>query len=610
MNTDKTNINELIDRYCHNMDRQNALNAALFDVEAKEVWIARLRDRAAALQEIMSENEEIIAALDQILRDDLTENELALLYEQARRMYFEDHDDYEVMLPILYRLLDAYENTEEYDIRSFLYKSIFFEETEIRSRSLGELQLSEEWLKKIFALQDHYTVLCDEARRALWASYYNYIVVYMDTEDFDINLSYERYREMMELWHSDAVQELDGQNEQILALIEKTNNDWMSAESYIDDASEEVRQFLIDLSERYFREEQSKHTKITEFSEGVYALYLRCRVETGEKTFSEIVDELYDYYLQALAEYEHRDSLTIDEQHLLSNAPECLSRWVKKLGDKDKETRIMRSLVETTRRTLFTDFKEFSSQYVNNVLFRWCLAVMEYLPDRAEKEEWISRLIVRRQLPTYLHSVMVSRLAEAFARSAEKNLPGYFDRLPEELKGDIPGYLRSCGLFHDVGKLRIADIINTQGRSLNDDEFLAIRQHPENGRLLLEKDSDLQRFRDVAYGHHRYYDGSGGYPADYDPTVSDYRSAVNIITVCDCIDAATDHLGRNYKRAKSLDQVCEELREGAGTKYDPAIVRLIDDDPDLMEHLLFLVGVGREDTMYDAYQESRTSDPV
>ena len=158
--------------------------------------------------------------------------------------------------------------------------------------------------------------------------------------------------------------------------------------------------------------------------------------------------------------------------------------------------------------------------------------------------------------------------------------------------------------MHDVGKTRITDIVNTQGRKLWDREFQGIKKHPTYGAETLSMDSDLIKYRDIAIGHHKFYDGSSGYPEEFDNVASKYRIVIDLITICDCIDAATDHLGRNYKRAKTLDMVLQELVEGKGTRYNPDLVEIIENSSRLKKEMSYIVSEGRLDIMYRAYLES------
>ena len=104
-------------------------------------------------------------------------------------------------------------------------------------------------------------------------------------------------------------------------------------------------------------------------------------------------------------------------------------------------------------------------------------------------------------------------------------------------------------------------------------------------------------------GHHKWYDGKMGYPMDFDNTKSKYKIAIDIISIADSIDAATDILGRNYTLGKDFDSLLKELEDGAGVRYNPNIVKLISMDEVLKSKLRYLTKYGRERVYYEAYKE-------
>ena len=77
-----------------------------------------------------------------------------------------------------------------------------------------------------------------------------------------------------------------------------------------------------------------------------------------------------------------------------------------------------------------------------------------------------------------------------------------------------------------------------------------------------------------------------------------------LITICDCIDAATDHFGRNYKKVKTLDQVLAELSADKGVRYNPDLVEIIENSDNLKKEMAYVVDEGRLDIMYRAYSEN------
>ena len=76
---------------------------------------------------------------------------------------------------------------------------------------------------------------------------------------------------------------------------------------------------------------------------------------------------------------------------------------------------------------------------------------------------------------------------------------------------------------------------------------------------------------------------------------------IEILHISDCLDAATDFVGRSYKNAKKLEQVAEEFSWGKGSVYCPELVELLEEDKELQADLRYLLGAGRIRTCYSVY---------
>ena len=50
-----------------------------------------------------------------------------------------------------------------------------------------------------------------------------------------------------------------------------------------------------------------------------------------------------------------------------------------------------------------------------------------------------------------------------------------------------------------------------------------------------------------------------------------------ILTCADCIDAATDSVGRAYSRGKTFAEMLEDLHRNSGRMFNPNLVALFDD---------------------------------
>ena len=122
-------------------------------------------------------------------------------------------------------------------------------------------------------------------------------------------------------------------------------------------------------------------------------------------------------------------------------------------------------------------------------------------------------------------------------------------------------------LFHDLGKIAIADTVLQKPDQLTDNEWAEIRAHPIIGASLLAQMPELDHIRPLILAHHERFDGRGypnGLKGDSIPR------AAQIIAVADAYEAMTTP--RPYRRAVTPDAAVAELRACAGTQFDPVVV--------------------------------------
>ncbi len=235
----------------------------------------------------------------------------------------------------------------------------------------------------------------------------------------------------------------------------------------------------------------------------------------------------------------------------------------------------------------------------NHVFFDFVLSslaseevVLNHLPS-VMKEQFLSKIAVKSQVGTVVHVNMVERLSVAFFEALIEKHPEIFIgvmgcQTTEELlahRSELMQYVSMSSLFHDLGKTQMSEIIGNNFRRLTDHEYNIIKKHPEQAKDYLKFDPLFEKYIDVALGHHKWYNGKGGYPASFDNTSSPWRPMIDLVTICDCIDAATDYLDRNYRIPKTLDQVVKEFVADAGTRYNPDMVKVLVEDETLYKHL-------------------------
>jgi HD-GYP domain-containing protein (c-di-GMP phosphodiesterase class II) len=167
----------------------------------------------------------------------------------------------------------------------------------------------------------------------------------------------------------------------------------------------------------------------------------------------------------------------------------------------------------------------------------------------------LSQAIEARDPYTRGHSARVSALAVVIARRL-----GW--------KGPRLGALRLGGLLHDVGKLNLDETVLTKPGPLDDDEYREIKRHPLAGARLIRGIEALRPALPYILFHHERWDGSG-YPSGR--AHEQIPIGARIVAVADAFDAMTSP--RPYRPPLSLSRALAEVAGGAGTQFDPGVVR-------------------------------------
>jgi putative two-component system response regulator len=122
-------------------------------------------------------------------------------------------------------------------------------------------------------------------------------------------------------------------------------------------------------------------------------------------------------------------------------------------------------------------------------------------------------------------------------------------------------------LLHDIGKLGIEDSILMKPGPLTEEEWSAMRQHPEIGCQVVGHIDFLQDALPIIRHHHERYDGTGypdGLKGDEIPILA------RIFSVADAYDALTSQ--RPYNAVNNTRQALDALRVDKGRHFDPRVV--------------------------------------
>lgn len=154
------------------------------------------------------------------------------------------------------------------------------------------------------------------------------------------------------------------------------------------------------------------------------------------------------------------------------------------------------------------------------------------------------------------HSLRVSKFCELFSKYLNLN------------DDDKQSFI-FAGMFHDIGKIGIADLILSKDGKLTDEEYEAIKLHPIIGANILSVCEMFKTTAPAILGHHEKYDGTG-YP--YKLKGENIPYLARALALCDTFDAITSR--RPYKDPKSIDFAIDQITKNSGTQFDPKLATL------------------------------------
>jgi response regulator RpfG family c-di-GMP phosphodiesterase len=348
-----------------------------------------------------------------------------------------------------------------------------------------------------------------------------------------------------------------------------------------------------------------------------YSHWLFCRHMLKQISLEEYIQKLEGLYAKRITSPDDV-SLYSSEQfsyHMVISVD--LSFALEKNGkipQKEKDQKILSYFKESLHYLERIPQAAFNQELMK-VTTDYLIDIMPIVPDDGTLVESISKLMFFQQTSTLIHNRMVESISAVLAQGMIEKHPESM-LLPdiasssEEVKAkkkEIIEYIRNAGLLHDTGKAPFWDIINLQRRKITNSEFDVIKRHPTVGHEILSANPALKKYADVAYCHHKWYDGSQGYPFEADNVHSPYRTYIDIVTIADSIDAGTDYLGRNYSIGKTFEVILKELTQQQGTRYNPQIVAMINEEKGIQEKISYLTKEGREKIYGEVYQNYLTN---
>jgi putative nucleotidyltransferase with HDIG domain len=128
----------------------------------------------------------------------------------------------------------------------------------------------------------------------------------------------------------------------------------------------------------------------------------------------------------------------------------------------------------------------------------------------------------------------------------------------------------TAGLLHDIGRFALSDRVAERGRTLTEDDWMAIQRHPELGADMLRDLGIYGPVAEIVLAHHERIDGRGypnGLPGEEIPEIA------KIISVAEVYDTLT--ASDTYRTQRSSFEALRELRRVAGSQLDERYVEVL-----------------------------------
>ena len=121
--------------------------------------------------------------------------------------------------------------------------------------------------------------------------------------------------------------------------------------------------------------------------------------------------------------------------------------------------------------------------------------------------------------------------------------------------------------LHDIGMINVSEDIFVKKEELSKSDWEAVRKHPETGYRIASAAKEFSNVAKEILYHHENWDGSG-YPEGLKGNEIPFLA--RIIKIADSIEVMSS--GRPYRKAMTLDEIINEIKDCSGREFDPELV--------------------------------------
>ena len=163
---------------------------------------------------------------------------------------------------------------------------------------------------------------------------------------------------------------------------------------------------------------------------------------------------------------------------------------------------------------------------------------------------------------------------DSYTSGRSKRITYYSIQIAKQLGLSVidVGKVELAGMLHDIGMIGVSDEILYKIDALSQEEYDEIKKHITYSVKILEDIKQLKDVVEIIKYHHEKYDGSG-YP--HGTRGEDIPMGSRIIAVADAFDSIISN--RIYRNKIELQDAMNEIKQGAGTQFDPVVVKAFEE---------------------------------
>ena len=621
MNFSKEKISQFYKDYTTRMKRVNELR----EIQREKVdnylsWIEECRRVSSELEEICAENEKELAKyIYPIINGKVALNNkiIGCFLEEIKILKEQGIEDSLVSLEVLKVIIAYYEKKSQKNINNFVvalgYAGIY--ESDFGTEESYKCAI--EYNNRVIEYGDMFLDLSELAKERVAYAYMNRIVIssYQRKSNIDNTMKYlkeaecfytnEKFRTSTNLaFERFLASSIRTAHLQILSLAREKGK--CSAGFVNVAAQEEIQAY-----KRRSRNGQSKGEIENTEDLDYYLAGLHLNRVSPEEVFEKMQKALYS----------QDRNIDFDDPNyykrgifgaFLQIVPEMLVVLSKTSYSSEKKGKLIREIADFVFSTFGDIPYDKRNKHTSRYLIQSLRNILPYCTVQAEEIELIRRMILTNENVSAIHVNLVRSMGKEVTKSIAVNKPSLFvsynqNETKEDVKkniGELIQFIDGAAIFYDIGKVTLTELINMRHRKRTKAEEEMIEEHVSIGAEILHSIPELQVYESIALGHHKDYDGQGGYPESYDRKADDNRIWTDIIQICDVADSMAVFRPDNGEEESRFDMFIKKIEEGRGTKYNPDLVDLFFEDKNLNDSIKYLIEEGESMMIYDVYKSS------